>query len=183
MLKAGVFRDHGLLHHPVHRAPRQGVNAQDALILAYSAVAMLRQQSRPHDLVHGIIESGGGPVVNVILTCATASFMIRAASDADLAHWTARLIRCFEAGARLTPGGNGTSETLPDAATSKLKPPQASTDEGNLSWEYLSLQPLFWIRNVDGSVPVGLPHTEPFEIASGGRCSQPRGWLPLRSMF
>jgi hypothetical protein len=46
---------------PAHAsaAPWQGVNALDALVLAYQSISVLRQQILPNQRIHGIITKGG----------------------------------------------------------------------------------------------------------------------------
>lgn len=184
---------------PAHAAaaPYDGVNAQDALMLAYNAISMLRQQSRATDMVHGVVTSGGTSI-NVIPDLAKASFQIRSASDTDLQPWTERLLNCFEAGAIATgaelnltmrPYGYSnhrtndvlaasfaryfaqlsTNETLPDPELDKLRSPSGSTDQGTISWEFPSIHPFFGIYNDDGSKPTGSQHTAGFEVAAGSK--------------
>lgn len=43
-------------------APWEGVNAQDAVMQAYTAISMLRQQLRPDLRVHGVISYGKKPL-------------------------------------------------------------------------------------------------------------------------
>lgn len=43
-------------------APWEGINAQDAVMQAYNAVSMLRQQLRPDLRVHGVISYGKKPL-------------------------------------------------------------------------------------------------------------------------
>ncbi len=57
--------------------PWEGVNALDACVQTYNAVAMLRQQVRPDCRVHGIITSGGA-AANIIPEFASATFYMRA---------------------------------------------------------------------------------------------------------
>ncbi|KAF1951939.1 aminobenzoyl-glutamate utilization protein B [Byssothecium circinans] len=173
-------------------APYQGINAQDALALAYQGIGLLRQQSQATDQVHGIITSGGTSI-NVIPALSTASFQIRAKDDADLESWTSRVLNCFDAGAlatgaelNLTMRENSYSAmlsndilatawskyfvtlngTVPDQKLDKIKAPSGSTDQGNISLKFPSIQPLFQIYNENGSVPTGGPHTKPFEAAA-----------------
>lgn len=46
-------------------SPWEGINAEDALVLAYNALSMLRQQTTKTDQIHGIITSAGSRI-NVI---------------------------------------------------------------------------------------------------------------------
>src|SRR5262245_63240373 len=57
--------------------PWAGVNALDACIQTYNAVAMLRQQMRPDCRIHGIIINGG-QAANIIPEQAAATFYVRA---------------------------------------------------------------------------------------------------------
>lgn len=172
-------------------APWDGINAQDALVLAYNAMALLRQQSKSTDIVHGVITSGG-PSINVIPDQATASFQIRSSDDTDLAPWSERLFKCFDAGAlgtgaelNLTVWPNGYSNMvnndvlaatyaqyfegpfdsgvdLPPSFLDKLRPASGSSDQGNVSWDFPSIQPMFGIYNENGTTPGGAPHTAAF---------------------
>jgi amidohydrolase len=78
--------------------PELGVNAADALVVAQVALGQLRQALRPTDRVHGIVTTGG-EAPNVIPALTRASWMIRAASVAELDDLRQRVQRCFEAGA------------------------------------------------------------------------------------
>lgn len=156
---------------------------------------MLRQQSQRTDQVHGIITSGGTSV-NVIPDLSSASFQVLAKDDIDLDSWTKRVHKCFDAGAvatgaelNLTMRENPYSAMVtndilasswskhftalggevPDPTVDKLKEPSASTDQGNISKRFPSIQPLFQIYNENGSVPSGGPHTPPFEVAAGSK--------------
>ncbi|KAH7384308.1 hypothetical protein DE146DRAFT_760085 [Phaeosphaeria sp. MPI-PUGE-AT-0046c] len=176
-------------------APYEGINAQDALVLAYSAIGMLRQQSQNTDQVHGVISSGGTSV-NVIPELSRASFQVRAKDDADLESWTKRITKCFDAGAlatgaelNLTMLDNSYSAMItndilatswskyftslggevPNPLVDKIKERSASTDHGNISKRFPSIQPLFQIFNENGSVPSGGPHTASFEVAAGSK--------------
>lgn len=81
--------------------PQESSSAHDALVLAYNAISMLRQQLRPTDLIHGMITSGGSRI-NVIPSLAQASFQIRSKDEYSLGKWTERIVNCFEAGALAT---------------------------------------------------------------------------------
>jgi amidohydrolase len=81
--------------------PELGVNAADALVVAQAAIGLLRQHLRGTDRVHGIVTKGG-EAPNIVPALATASFMARAATLAELDGVYARVRRCFEAGALAT---------------------------------------------------------------------------------
>ncbi|GJD03628.1 aminobenzoyl-glutamate utilization protein B [Colletotrichum higginsianum] len=175
--------------------PWEGVNAQDALVLANNAIALLRQQTRSTDKIHGIITSAGTRI-NIIPALAQASFQIRSADDEALEEWTGRVMKCFDAGALATgaelnvtmrPYGYSNMVSndvlassytryftelggeLPDADVDKLRDPSGSTDQGNISHDFPTISPYFAITNENGSVPSGGTHTAAFEVAAGSR--------------
>lgn len=81
--------------------PERGVNALDALVLAYQGVAALRQHIRPDERIHGIFtEAGSAP--NVVPERASGTFYVRAASAEALAQLKPRVEGCFRAGAAAT---------------------------------------------------------------------------------
>ena len=82
-------------------APWEGRNALDALTIAQVGVALLRQQLRPGDQVHGIVAEGGS-AANIIPSRAVGRFMARSETSGALAHLRERLNACFEAGALAT---------------------------------------------------------------------------------
>lgn len=176
-------------------APWEGVNAQDGLLLANSALSYMRQQMRPSDRVHGFISSAGTRI-NVISAEAKGEYQIRANNDDQLANLTDRVENCFRAGELATgaklnftvrPYGyanhvtndllassyatyfTAQNFTLAPANIDKMKDPSGSTDQGNLSHEWPSISPYFQITNEDGSVPSGGPHTKAFEAAAGSK--------------
>jgi amidohydrolase len=81
--------------------PEEGINAADAMVIAQTAIGLLRQQLQVGDRVHGIV-TGGGEAPNIIPAHTTARFMTRAATGERLTELTARVRRCFEAGALAT---------------------------------------------------------------------------------
>jgi amidohydrolase len=81
--------------------PFLGVNAADALVVAQTAIGLLRQHLRPGDRVHGIVTKGGD-AANVIPAHTTANWMVRAENLDGLEEVRAKVVRCFEAGALAT---------------------------------------------------------------------------------
>ncbi len=79
-------------------APEQGINALDALVTAYQAVAQLRQHIRRDARIHGIITYGGA-AANIVPDRAAATFYVRAMHPKYLLDLKERVRRCFEAGA------------------------------------------------------------------------------------
>jgi len=91
---------HGRAAH-ASAMPFQGLNALDAVVTAYSAIAQLRQHIRNTERIHGII-TDGGMVPNVVPERAACRFMIRAADIHGLVALKRRVQGCFEAGALAT---------------------------------------------------------------------------------
>jgi amidohydrolase len=79
-------------------APEMGVNALDGLVLAYQAIAQLRQHIRRDSRIHGIITDGGS-AANVVPDRAEGTFLVRALGPAYLEELKEKVQRCFEAGA------------------------------------------------------------------------------------
>jgi len=92
---------HGRAAH-ASAQPWDGVNALDALVTAYQAIAQLRQHIRPTERIHGII-TDGGQASNVVPVRAAADFSVRAADAKALAALKRRVEACFH-GAAQTSG-------------------------------------------------------------------------------
>lgn len=91
---------HGRAAH-ASAMPERGVNALDALVTAYQAIAQLRQHIRPTERIHGIFtEAGEAP--NVVPERAAGRFYVRAANAGELAALKRRVEGCFRAGAEAT---------------------------------------------------------------------------------
>ena len=91
---------HGRAAH-ASAMPERGVNALDALVTSYQAIAQLRQHIRPTERIHGIFtEAGEAP--NVVPERAAGRFYVRAANAGELAALKRRVEGCFRAGAEAT---------------------------------------------------------------------------------
>ncbi len=91
---------HGRAAH-ASAVPYRGVNALDAVVTAYQAIAQLRQHIRNTERIHGIITEGG-LAANIVPERAACRFYVRASDAHDLAPLKARVQACFEAGALAT---------------------------------------------------------------------------------
>jgi amidohydrolase len=91
---------HGRAAH-ASAVPHKGVNALDALLLAYQAISNLRQHIRATERIHGIV-THGGDAPNIVPALARGDFYVRAATAAHLAALKPRVQACFEAGAQAT---------------------------------------------------------------------------------
>jgi len=147
--------------------PYLGVNAADALVVAQTAIGLLRQHLRPGDRVHGIVTKGGD-AANVIPARTTAAWMVRAETLDQLEETKVKVVRCFEAGAlatgatlELTEDGEPYSEMRHDHDLSALYQRNAealgrsfvdradrgagSTDMGNVSLAMPAIHPTIGI--------------------------------------
>lgn len=81
--------------------PERGVNANDAFIVAQTAIALLRQQLPAGVRVHGV-QTRGGEAPNAIPERTEGRWYVRAETTEQLLETEARVLRCFEAGALAT---------------------------------------------------------------------------------
>jgi len=79
--------------------PWEGINALDACVQTYNAVAMLRQQVRPDCRIHGIITSGGA-AANIIPEYASTTFYVRAPRLDTMWDLYRRVVACAEGAAK-----------------------------------------------------------------------------------
>lgn len=91
---------HGRAAHAA-AAPHLGVNALDAAVLGYLAVATLRQHIEPHERIHGIFTHGGDKP-NVVPAHAAMSWYVRSATAESLEALKPRVVAALEAGASAT---------------------------------------------------------------------------------
>jgi len=82
--------------------PSQGINALEAIILAFNSVNSLRQHIKEQGRIHGII-TDGGEVPNVVPAHSAAKFIIRAPDYAYLEELQGKVLNCFK-GASLASG-------------------------------------------------------------------------------
>jgi amidohydrolase len=129
MLQAGVFEgiDAAMIVHPgvldaatcqamacigldveffgkaAHAAayPEEGINALEAMILAFNAINSLRQHIRDGARIHGII-THGGEAANVVPAYSAASFYVRSQDTVYLDELKQKVIKCFEGTALAT---------------------------------------------------------------------------------
>ncbi len=82
-------------------AAAEGVNALDALVIAYQAIGALRQHIRVDERIHGII-TDGGQAPNIVPESAAGRFYVRSSCADQLSVLKARVEGCFHAGAHAT---------------------------------------------------------------------------------
>jgi amidohydrolase len=159
-------------------APQHGINALDALVTAYNAIAQLRQHIAPGERVHGII-TNGGQAPNIVPERAAGVFYVRSPTRVGLEALAKRVLECFRAGAlatgaKLTVDKSGedyedlqTNQPLAAVYAANLKrlgreigvsgKVTGSTDMGNVSHLVPSIHPMLQIAPPD--VPL---HTQEF---------------------
>ncbi|HUF54745.1 MAG TPA: M20 family metallopeptidase [Dehalococcoidia bacterium] len=82
--------------------PEAGVNALDAMVMAFSALGLMRQQIRDTARVHGIITDGGA-AVNVIPDRTAAKLLVRTEEDDYMDEvLKPKVLACFEGAAQAT---------------------------------------------------------------------------------
>ncbi|KAI8663076.1 hypothetical protein LRP88_07280 [Fusarium phalaenopsidis] len=89
--------------HTAHAGgePWKGLNALDAAVQSYNNISMLRQQVRPDERIHGVIEDGG-TVPNVIPEYSRVNYYIRSPTIKGGRELLDRVKNCFEAAAKAT---------------------------------------------------------------------------------
>lgn len=220
LLKAGAFKDVdiSLISHPgilnnsavvrttafskleieyfgraAHAAnsPWLGINALDALVVAYNAISSLRQQTMSGDVI-GINITNGGAAPNIIHAYAAGTVVIRATSARRLKELQEKVQACIHAGAVATGAREetkviqGYSDHVPNRVLARSytkywkllpdipDPPvpsegqvtwvKASTDQGNISYSLPSVNASFAIPP---GPKRGQPHSPEFEKISG----------------
>jgi len=82
--------------------PDKGINALEALILAFNSINSLRQHIKEEARIHGII-TDGGEVPNIVPAHSAAKFLIRAPDNAYLNELKEKVLNCFK-GSSLASG-------------------------------------------------------------------------------
>lgn len=92
-------------------SPDKGINALDALVMAYNNINALRQTIRADARLHGVI-TNGGDAPNIIPAYSSGLFYVRAATREYLEELLGRVKNCF-AGAALASGAEYKMEIIP----------------------------------------------------------------------
>jgi len=149
--------------------PERGINAADALTVAQTSIALLRQHIRGSDRIHGIVTNGGA-APNVVPAHTSAKYMVRSKTLEQLKTLLPRVHRCFEAGALATGctmeivgGDRPVAEMVTDPDLAILYRRNAdvfgrefhenataagSTDMGNVSLALPSIHPFIGINSL-----------------------------------
>ncbi|GJE93880.1 M20 family metallopeptidase [Phanerochaete sordida] len=165
-------------------APWEARNALDAAVLAYGAVAALRQQVKPTHRVHGVIDAQPDWEPNVIPGSAKMRWAVRAPTWAELEVLRERVVGCLEAAGRASAcavevsAGVGYKDCRNNSALAEEyarsvraqggsvkisdETLQASTDLGDVSYVVPCLEPVYAIPTEDG----GSNHTAKFTASA-----------------
>jgi metal-dependent amidase/aminoacylase/carboxypeptidase family protein len=149
--------------------PERGINAADALTVAQTGVALLRQHILSTDRIHGIVTNGGA-APNVIPAHTSAKYMVRSKTLEQLRNLLPRVHSCFEAGAiatgckmEIVGGDKPAAEMVHDQELASLYHRNAeglgrkfheaetaagSTDMGNVSLELPAIHPFIGINSL-----------------------------------
>ncbi|KAK4033546.1 hypothetical protein C8A01DRAFT_39989 [Parachaetomium inaequale] len=184
--------------------PWMGINALDALVIAYNAVSALRQQTMPGDVIGLAITNGGEEATNIIHAYAACVCMIHATTTSRLKDLQDKVSACFRAGAeatgatiktKVTPGYQdhvpnrvlAASYTtywnqLPDLPDPPIPP---TCGDQQFTWVKSSTDQgniSYAMPSVNASFAIppgpqgGQPHSPDFEMASGTK------WAFLRAL-
>jgi amidohydrolase len=134
--------------------PHKGVNALDALVTAYSAIAQLRQHIRQSERIHGII-TDGGQAANIVPERAAGLFMVRAATEQGLRKLRQRVNACFEAGALATGATLEIKPAADDYSDMLTNQVMANAYAANLGRLGRNVQSLDGMTAVAGSTDMG----------------------------
>jgi amidohydrolase len=168
--------------------PEQGINALDALVIAYQSIGALRQHIGIFERIHGII-TNGGQAPNIVPENAAGRFYVRSANADELAALKTRVENCFRAGAAATGAELEFSWNEVDYLDIRFNEPLAesyranaetlgrvffpiekvpaglagSTDMGNVSYRVPSIHPMIASAPLTCSI-----HNAEFEKWAGG---------------
>ncbi len=168
-------------------SPDKGINALDALVLAYNGINAYRQHLRPDGRIHGII-THGGDAPNIIPDYAAALYYVRAGSSAYRDELLEQVKKCGQ-GAALATGTEFKLEIFPPLLDPNRRNPsleaavkdnmtalgilideddgrRGSSDMGNLSHYLPAIHP--YLAIVDPEIP---GHSVEFRDAT----TSPRG--------
>jgi amidohydrolase len=153
--------------------PERGVNALDAAVLGYNAVAALRQHLAPGERVHGVfLRAGEKP--NIVPDHTVAEWYVRSATIETLQVLKARVLACLEGGAAAAGCRMEQQPTCPEYSDLRTNPALsglysanslalgrpvaeptpstrvvASTDMGNVSQLVPSIHPMIAVAPPD----------------------------------
>ena len=156
--------------------PEQGINALDALVIAYQAIGALRQHIGIFERVHGII-TDGGQAPNIVPENAAGRFYVRAANAGELTALKTRVDNCFQAGAKATGAELESSWSKIDYLDIRFNEPLAESYRANaeaLGREFFPIEkvPIGLAGSTDmGNVSYRVPSIHPMIASAPLLCS------------
>jgi len=156
--------------------PERGINALDALVLAYQGIAALRQHIRTTERIHGIF-TDGGQAPNVVPERAAGRFYVRAATRPELEALKPRVEGCFRAGAAATGAELELSWGAADYLEIRYNEPLASAFRTNAEqlgrefFPYEKLPPGLQGSTDMGNVSQRVPSIHPMLAAAPPHCT------------
>jgi amidohydrolase len=156
--------------------PDRGVNALDALVLGYQAIAALRQHIRPTERIHGIITKGGA-APNIVPEESEGRFYVRARNAEELLPLKGRVEGCFQAGASATGAKLELVWQAPDYLELRTNWPLAEAYQRNAEFLGRRFFPLDKLPpGVQGSTDMGnvsqrVPSIHPMIAAAPPHCT------------
>lgn len=127
-------------------APEKGVNALDAAVLGYMAVAVLRQHIGERERIHGVFTDGGGKP-NIVPSHASMHWYVRAPDAESLSALEPRVLAALQSGAVAT--GATMTHQWQDPAYAEMR-----SDDWLLARYTENLETLGRIVDPDGSATV-----------------------------
>ncbi|MFQ5416874.1 MAG: M20 family metallopeptidase [Myxococcota bacterium] len=156
--------------------PERGINALDALVVGYQAIAALRQHIKAGERLHGII-TDGGQAPNIVPDTAAGHFFVRAANRDDLAALKPRVEGCFQAGAAATGAAVEIGWSDVDYLDIHFNAPLAESFQDNaeqLGREFFPVEqlPAFFQGSTDmGNVSHRVPSIHPMLASAPAHCA------------
>jgi amidohydrolase len=156
--------------------PERGVNALDALVIAYQSLAALRQHIRSSERIHGIVTEGG-QAPNIVPERAAGRFYVRARNATELEELKGRVAGCFRAGADATGAELELAWAEVDYLDLRANPPLEDAFQSNaeaLGREFFPMEkiPASVVGSTDmGNVSQRVPSIHPMLAAAPIHCT------------
>ena len=160
---------------PAHAAgsPYQGINALDGLSLAYTAVSMLRQQTKPTDRIHFIIHEGG-EAANIIPDLATGESQVRSTTIAEMRVLKERVKKCHVGAAIATDCKMMTEEYVHALCITRTEHMRLTFPSSIMEFADLRPNKTICSTYADEMLALGSPVDCDFNSVGGGSTDQ--GW-------
>jgi metal-dependent amidase/aminoacylase/carboxypeptidase family protein len=157
-------------------APDRGVNALDALVLAYQSIGAMRQHIASDERLHGVITCGG-QAPNIVPEFASGRFYARARNYERLDALKKRVEGCFEAGAAATGARVEIEWSDVDYRDFRFNAPLAECYQANAEqlgrefFPFEKLPPKFKGSTDMGNISYRVPSIHPMIAAAPAHCT------------